>query len=183
MPLDLKAAELTLLVCDTRVARGLAATGYNDRRAACERAAATLGVSLLRDAQIDNLSRLTGVELKRARHVITENARVLAATVALEANDFVELGRLMYESHQSLRDDYEVSSPELDAFVEVAKGFDALGARLTGAGFGGCAIALVDGDEVPALEAGVRQRFSTRGFKPPAFYAILPCTGAEVVIG
>ena len=121
VPLDLEAAGLALVVCDTRVERGLADTGYNDRRATCERAAQMLGVEELRDATEGDLDLLSGAELKRARHVISENARVLEAVEALRDRDFDEFGRLMYASHASLRDDYEVSTPELDTFVETAK--------------------------------------------------------------
>ncbi len=120
VPLDLEAAGLALIVCDTRVERGLADTGYNDRRATCERAAQMLGVEELRDATEGDLDLLSGAELKRARHVVSENARVLEAVEALRDRDFDEFGRLMYASHASLRDDYEVSTPELDTFVETA---------------------------------------------------------------
>ena len=151
VPLDLAAAGLALVVCDTRVERGLADTGYNDSRATCERAARTLGIEELRDATEEDLALLSGAELKRARHVVTENARVLEAVEALEDDDFDEFGRLMYASHASLRDDYEVSTPELDTFVETAEEQGATGARLTGAGFGGCAIALVPEAKTAAI--------------------------------
>src|SRR3712207_3656186 len=147
VPLDLEGAGLALLVCDTRVERGLVDTGYNDRRAACERAARALGVELLRDANEEDLSRLSGEELKRARHIVTENQRVLEAVEALRRGDSRELGRLMYASHASMNDDFEISTRELDAFVETAESIGALGARLTGAGFGGSAIALVEAGE------------------------------------
>ena len=180
VPLDLEAAGLALLVCDTRVERGLADTGYNDRRAACERAARTLGVEQLRDAGIENLSRLSGEELRRARHIVTENARVLEAVEALRAEDFRELGRLMYQSHASMRDDFEISTRELDAFVELSEATGALGARLTGAGFGGCAIALVHTEETGALSRAGRETFAGRGFEDPLFYEFVPAAGAEV---
>jgi galactokinase len=180
--LDLDRTGLTLFVCDTRVERSLATTGYNDRRAACERAAARLGVPELRDARVEDLSRLTGDELKRARHVVTENARVLAAARALERDDLKELGALMYASHASLRDDYEVSTPELDAFVDVARETGTLGARLTGAGFGGCAIALIDRWRVGDLEEKVAADFGERGFVEPSFYRFTPAAGAELTV-
>jgi galactokinase len=179
--LDLKEAGLTLLVCDTRVERGLADTGYNDRRTTCERAARTLGVEQLRDARKGDLQRLSGEELKRARHIVLENDRVLKAVEALRAEDFPKLGRLMYASHASMRDDFEISTPELDTFVELAKRSGAPGARLTGAGFGGCAIALVQDDEAEALTRDVLRVFAERGFKEPAFYEFLPAAGAEVL--
>jgi galactokinase len=180
VPLDLEKVNLTLLVCDTRVERGLADTGYNDRRAACERAARTLGVEQLRDAGEGDLWQLSGEDLKRARHIVTENARVLEATDALRAEDFPELGRLMYASHASMRDDFEISTRELDAFVELAEAAGAPGARLTGAGFGGCAIALVHTEEADALARNVTREFARRGFEEPLFYEFVASAGAEV---
>jgi len=180
VPLDLTQAGLTLVVCDTRVERGLADTGYNDRRATCERAASTLGLDLLRDATEGDLDLLSGAELKRARHVVTENIRVLEAVEALENTDFGAFGRLMYASHASLRDDFEVSTPELDTFVETAEVHGAIGARLTGAGFGGCAIALVPENETTTVTNAARQAFSEREFNDPAFYEFVPAAGAEL---
>ena len=180
IPLDLEAAGLTLVVCDTRVERGLADTGYNDRRATCERAAKMLGVAELRDATEGDLDLLSGAELTRARHVISENTRVLEAVEALRDKNFDEFGHLMYASHASLRDDYEVSTPELDTFVETAEQQGARGARLTGAGFGGCAIALVSEDETAALTNACEQAFAERGFEEPALYEFAPAAGAEL---
>ena len=180
VPLDLEGAGLALAVCDTRVERGLADTGYNERRAACERAARALGVEELRDATEEDLGRLSGEELMRARHVVSENARVLRAVEALREANFAAFGRLMYASHASLRDDYEVSTPELDAFVELAEEGGATGARLTGAGFGGCAIALVRTGETGVLAERCRQTFAERGFEEPAFYEFVPAAGAEL---
>jgi len=181
IPLAVAEAGLTLFVCDTRVSRELGATGYNERRLACERAAYTLGVKELRDAHLEDLDKLSGEERKRARHVITENARVLQAVQALQRQDFGEFGRLMYASHRSLRDDYEVSTQELDAFVEIAIQSSALGARLTGAGFGGCALALVRSEEVGVLVRKVHHSFEARGFKQPECFSFQPAPGAEVV--
>ena len=183
VPLDLQAAGLALVVCDTRVERGLADTGYNDRRTTCERAAKMLGIEELRDATEGDLDLLSGAELMRARHVISENARVLEAVEALRDGDFDEFGRLMYASHASLRDDYEVSTPELDTFVETAEQNGARGARLTGAGFGGCAIALVPEDETAALTNACEQAFARNGFEEPAFYEFVPAAGAEIATG
>jgi galactokinase len=180
VPLDLTAAGLALLVCDTRVERGLAETGYNDRRGGCERAARTLGIEFLRDAGNEDLDRLSGEELKRARHIVSENARVLEAVEALNRGDFDGFGRLMYASHASLREDYEVSTPELDAFVEVAKEHGATGARLTGAGFGGCAIALVPAGLTGEVAEACGRAFAEAGFEEPAFYEFVPAAGAEV---
>lgn len=180
VPLDLTGAGLVLFVCDTQVSRELGATGYNARRQTCEQAARTLGIKELRDADLQDLDKLSGEELKRARHVVTENARVLEAVEALRRHDFVEFGQLMYASHQSLRDDYEVSTPELDSFVELARQSGAVGARLTGAGFGGCAIALIKREDTEMLAHTVLQNFAARGFKQPVFYSFQPSAGAEV---
>jgi galactokinase len=181
VPLDLEAAGLALIVCDTRVERGLADTGYNDRRTTCEHAASKLGVEYLRDATEGDLDLLSGAELKRARHVITENARVLEAVEALEDKNFDEFGRLMYASHASLRDDYEVSTPELDTFVEAAEQHGATGARLTGAGFGGCAIALVSETETEKFTDACEQTFAEHEFAEPVFYQFVAAAGAELV--
>jgi len=183
VPLDLDRAGLSLLVCDTRVKRELARTSaYNERRQVCERAARTLGISQLRDARPGDLDRLTGEERTRARHVISENARVLEAAAALRGRqDFATFGRLMYASHASLRDDYEVSTPELDTFVGVAAETGAVGARLTGAGFGGCAIALIASDRAETLSGAATERFAACGFATPACYTSHPSAGAEVV--
>jgi galactokinase len=180
VPLDLEKVNLTLLVCDTRVERGLADTGYNDRRTACERAARTLGVKQLRDAGEGVLWQLSGEELMQARHIVTENARVLEAAEAVRSGKFPELGRLMYASHASMRDDFEISTRELDAFVELAEAAGAAGARLTGAGFGGCAIALVRTGEAGILARNVAREFAQRGFEEPVFYEFVPSAGAEV---
>jgi galactokinase len=180
VPLDLPAAGLALVVCDTRVERGLADTGYNDRRSTCESAASTLGIEELREATEEDLERLSGEELKRARHVISENARVLEAVEALSNKDFTHFGHLMYASHASLRDDYEVSTPELDTFVETAKEHGATGARLTGAGFGGCAIALVPESQSDNIKQACQRNFAEANFEKPAFYAFVPAAGAEL---
>ena len=126
------------------------------------------------------MTLLSGDELKRARHVVTENARVLEAVEALEDNDFDAFGRLMYASHASLRDDYEVSTQELDTFVQTAEQQGAKGARLTGAGFGGCAIALVPETKTAALTKACEHTFAEQEFEKPAFYEFIPATGAEL---
>jgi galactokinase len=180
VPLDLAAAGLALVVCDTLVVRGLADTGYNDRRATCERAARTLGVEELRDAMEGDLNLLSGEELKRARHVVSENARVLEAVEALGNGDFDEFGRLMYGSHASLREDYEASTPELDTFVATAKEHGATGARLTGAGFGGCAIALVPEGRTDEVTNACAEAFAEREFEEPEFYEFVLASGAEL---
>lgn len=183
VPLEIESAGITLLVCDTRVQRGLADTGYNERRQTCEKVAQSLRFEDLRDAGEEDLATLSGTGLKRARHVVSENTRVIEAERALAEDDFVRFGRLMYESHSSLRDDYEVSVPELDTFVEAAEEVGALGARLTGAGFGGCAISLVTAEKVDNLVESTRSRYKEQGFKEPSFYRFLPAAGAQIVYG
>ncbi len=181
VPLDLEAAGLSLVVCDTRVKRQLAATEYNERRATCAWAAEALGIAQLRDATPSDLSRLTGEELRYARHVVGENARVLAGVAALRLQDFAAFGELMWASHESLRNDYAVSTPELDTFVTHAGRAGALGARLTGAGFGGCAIALIGRGKIGVLTESVNAAFAQQGYAAPAWYEFSPAAGAEVV--
>lgn len=182
VPLDLSAASLSLLVCDTRVKRQLTATrDYNERRTTCARAAQALGLAQLRDATSEDLARLSGEELRYARHVVGENARVLAGVEALRRRDFAAFGELMWVSHASLRDDYAVSTPELDAFVTLARLAGALGARLTGAGFGGCAIALIESGKVRALTESVASAFVRQAYHAPVWYEFSPAAGAEVV--
>jgi galactokinase len=126
--------------------RTLAGSEYAQRRAACELAAKQLGVPALRDATFDQVS-----DDPLARHVVTENARVLATADALRAGDVEALGSLLLESHASLRDDFRVSTPELDLLVELSTQAGAHGARLTGAGFGGCVVALAPNRAVDSL--------------------------------
>jgi galactokinase len=183
VPLPLEAAGLCLVVIDTRAGHRLVDGAYADRRAACRAAAAVLGVPALRDATPALLERyataLGDPGLRRARHVVTENARVLAAVELLRAGDLDRLGPLLAASHASLRDDYEVSSPELDTAVEAAVAAGAVGARMTGAGFGGSAIALVE----TALSGRVADRaggaFAAAGFGPPQVTAVVPSDGAR----
>ncbi len=161
--------EITLAVYDTRVPHTLATSGYNERRSQCEQAVALLApivqretpgrvVESLRDVTPTDLARhgaaLPDIPLRRARHIVSENARVLAAVAALRAGDAATLGALIYASHASLRDDYAVSCAELDAVVEIARTVPGVvGARMMGAGFGGNVLALVCRAALPALEA------------------------------
>jgi galactokinase len=139
--------QLSIVLCDTGKPRALTDSAYNERRSQCEEASRILGVPMLRDATLEMLERakeqMPDVIYRRARHVITENARCLEFADALERADFAELGRLMRQSHESLRDDYEVSCRELDAMAEAAwSSPGCVGARMTGAGFGGACVAL-----------------------------------------
>jgi galactokinase len=183
VPLPLEAAGLRLVVVDTRAGHRLVDGAYADRRAACEAAAATLGVPALRDAtreQVEAAADALGEEgLRRARHVVSENARVLEAVRLLRAGELERLGPLLAASHASLRDDYEVSSPELDTAVEAAVAAGAVGARMTGAGFGGSALALARADLVGRIDERVRAAFAAAGFGPPAVAAVVPSDGAR----
>jgi galactokinase len=154
---------IAVVVVDSKVARRLAETPYNRRREECAEAARTLGVPSLRDATPEMLSRLSGDLLKRARHVVTENARVLAASEALRTGDLARLGALMAESHASMRDDFEASAPEIDLLVELAQQADGvIGARVTGAGWGGCTVNLVHQDAVDTFAVQVTDAYTRR---------------------
>jgi galactokinase len=153
-----------IVVIDSRVRRDLSTSAYNERRMQCEDAARVLGVASLREAGLDLLTErrrdLGDVTFRRARHVITENARVLSAADALEAGDFVRVGRLFGESHESLRSDYEVSHPQLDELVRIACGTSGVyGARLTGAGFGGCTVQVVDAGRAEAAATEIAEGY------------------------
>jgi galactokinase len=183
VPLPLEAAGLCLVVIDTRAGHRLIDGAYADRRAACEAAAATLGVPALRDAtptQVEAAADALGEEgLRRAWHVVTENARVLEAVRLLRAGELERLGPLLAASHASLRDDYEVSSPELDTAVEAAVTAGAVGARMTGAGFGGSALALARADLVDRIDGQVQAAFAAAGFGPPSVATVVPSDGAR----
>ena len=186
VPFDLggRGGGHVVLVTDTRAAHALNDGQYEDRRRASEAAARALGVETLRDVDShhldDALARLDDeVQVRRARHVVTEIARVEAAVEALEAGDLPALGRLFDASHASLRDDYEVSCLELDVSVEAAREAGALGARMTGGGFGGSSIALVPADRVAAVEEAVAAAFAERGLTPPRSFTVTPGSAAQ----
>jgi galactokinase len=155
--------DSAVLVLDSGIARTLADSGYNERRAECERAARRLGVASLRDvSDVASLDRLPEALRRRARHVVTENARVLAA---VDSGDAHEFGRLMNASHASLRDDYEVSVPALDRLVELLQEHpEVYGARLTGAGFGGACVALCRPAALRAVAQAVIDDYAEEGY-------------------
>jgi galactokinase len=160
----------TLLVIDTRAQHALAGGEYAERRDRCDAAALELGVEHLARADVEQVDLLTDpVTRRRARHVVSEQARIVAAEAALVGEDWTELGRLMTASHVSLRDDYEVSCPELDVAVAAAIGVGALGARMTGGGFGGSAIALVPPGLDDAVREAVLSAYTLQGWAPPRF--------------
>ena len=185
IPVNFSAASLKLLIIDTQAHHALIDGGYAERRSQCESAAKTIGVKSLRDIDISllesNSKKLSALELKRARHVVHEINRVNEAVVALERNDFVTLGKLISESHNSLRDDYNVSAPELDLAVAVAIKHGALGARMVGGGFGGSAIALIKEEDAGIVASQIEKAFKESGFKPPRFFDSLPSQGARVL--
>src|SRR5690606_8065858 len=156
VPFDPAAAGLALLVIDSRTPHQHTENEYAQRRAACEAAAASLGIPALRD--VDDLdaalARLDDdVTRRRVRHVVTENRRVLSTVDALRAGDWSTVGRLFTASHSSMRDDYEITVPTVDLAVEVALRCGALGARMTGGGFGGCVLALVRATSVETVRS------------------------------
>ncbi|MEU2390525.1 galactokinase [Streptomyces sp. NPDC007369] len=187
IPFDCAAAGLRLLVIDTRVQHDLADGAYAERRASCHAAAAALGLPALRDlpyAELDRaLGRLGDPALRRrVRHVVTENERVVRVEELLRAGRLREAGPLLTEGHASLRDDYEVSCPELDLAVATARAAGAYGARMTGGGFGGSALALIDADAEPAVTRAVTEAFARAGYRPPRITAAEPSAGAHRVL-
>ncbi len=173
---------VVVAVMDTGTRRVLAEAAYGERRASCERAASALGVAALRDATLELVATLDDpTDRRRALHVVTEDQRTLAAVDAMRSGDIVGLGRLMNESHASLRDDFEVSGPGLDAIVEVALGAPGcLGARMTGGGFAGCAVALVRTDDAAAFERHVIERYAYDGHTA-RIWLCEPAAGASII--
>jgi len=183
--------NVRLVVCNTMVKHELAASEYNARRAECEESVRLLARELpevrsLRDVTIEDLER-TGGELpevirKRSRHIVSENARVVAAAAALQREDLKTFGELMGESHRSLRDDYEVSCEELDLMVNIAnQAAGVFGARMTGGGFGGCTINLVAADSVDIFKQTVASGYAQATGRVPEIYVCTPAQGAERV--
>lgn len=178
IPFDLAPVGLTLLVVDTKAPHRLVDGEYAARRRDCHRAAELLGVPALRDldgAEQDLPERLA----RRVRHVVAENARVARVADLLRADRIREIGPLLTESHASLRDDYEVTVPELDVAVEALVAAGALGARMTGGGFGGCVIALVEEAAVEACTTAVLEAFAGRGFAKPECWTAVAAAGAR----
>ncbi|MFG3442969.1 galactokinase [Nonomuraea sp. NPDC047897] len=181
IPLDLAAHGLRILIIDTQVHHEHAGGEYAKRRAECESAARKLGVAALRDVTdlAGALERLRGDERRRTMHVVTENHRVEALVGLLRAGAVTEIGALLNASHLSLRDQYEVSSPELDVAVEAALRGGARGARMTGGGFGGSAIALVAEDRLDGVKESVAAAYAERSWKAPRFLPAVPGPGAR----
>jgi galactokinase len=177
VPFDLDAHGLALLVMDTKAEHALVDGQYAERRTSCEDAARELGVSSLREVPPDDLdARLAALSTdllrRRARHIVTEIVRVEDTVAALRRNDFRAVGELFLASHASMRDDFEISVPELDTAVEAAVTAGALGARMTGGGFGGSAIALVPIEAAEAARTAVEAAFAERGFHAPHCFVV-----------
>jgi galactokinase len=184
VPLDPDRHGLMVLVVDTRAPHRLVDGEYADRRRSCEEAAAALGVPTLRDVPLAGLdaalARLADdTQRRRVRHVVTENQRVLDTVRLLRAGQPAGIGPLLSASHASLREDFEVTAPHLDVAVQAALDAGALGARMTGGGFGGCALALVRSGAAEQVRSAVRQAYAEHGFDPPAFFAVTPSAGAH----
>jgi galactokinase len=184
VPLGLGAEELEVLVIDTRVSHDHATGGYAARRSSCELAAATMGVESLRDLTPADLPRmqeaLDDETFRRARHIVTENDRVEETVRRLETDGPRSIGDLLDASHVSMRDDFEISVPELDLAVEVSQATGAVGARMTGGGFGGSALALVPRALRPALEAAILKAFAEQHFRRPDLFVVQPSAGATM---
>jgi galactokinase len=184
VPMDLASSDLELLIIDTQAHHALVDGGYAERRAACESAAGKLGKSM-RDLSITELeankSKLTETEYRRAHHAVTEIARVLECVSALENKDFEKVGELINKSHVSLRDDYNVSCPELDTAVDASLSAGAIGSRMVGGGFGGSAIALIKITNIDKTKSAVTKAFIEKGYKAPRFFESLPSEGAEIL--
>jgi galactokinase len=181
VPLPLDDAGLTLLVMDTRVSHTLTDGSYGDRRSECATAAESLGLGSLSDAGLDQVEDLDDAVLRRrARHVVTENQRVRDAVAALGDQDWRSLSALLDDSHVSMRDDFEISCVELDLAVGVAREAGALGARMTGGGFGGSAVALVPADRVKVVEDAVTAAFAAAHLTLPAYLVATPGDAARV---
>jgi galactokinase len=178
-------AGASVVVLDTATRRGLVDSAYNERREQCEAAARYFGVPALRDVSVADFEArgagLDPVTRRRARHVVTENARTLEAVDAMRAGDLARLGALMNASHESLRNDFEVTNDALDTIVDIARSAAGChGARMTGAGFGGCAVALVDSPHAAAFVALVTERYQTATGRVPHCYVCHAADGASV---
>ena len=183
--------NLSIVVCDTKIKHELAASEYNLRRQQCEQGVEILKndlphITALRDVSIEDFRRyesaLPDLIRRRCRHVITENARTLEAAHCLQQGNLSKMGQLMYQSHQSLRDDYEVSCRELDILVDIAAKCDGvLGARMTGGGFGGCTVNLVDSEKVEEFCDTVLQYYPQYTKLTPTIYVVDTDDGASEI--
>lgn len=183
VPLGLADKGLVVAVMDTRVSHRHSDGGYRSRREACEKGASIMGVESLRELSVDDLSlaeqNLDDVTFRRCRHVVTENQRVLEAVSALKSGNMPKLGQLLLESHASMRDDFEISIEELDTAVDVAMSVGAIGSRMTGGGFGGAAIAVIEESKLEALSNQCKKVFAEKGYAEPNIFSVSPSEGAR----
>ncbi|MCM3522982.1 galactokinase [Curtobacterium sp. P97] len=181
--LALEANGLEVLVIDTRVQHAHATGGYKARRDSCERGAAAMGVEALRDVAVEDLPRaqelLDDETFRRVRHIVTEDQRVLDTVRTLREQGPRAIGEMLVASHASMRDDFEISVPELDLAVETAMAHGAVGARMTGGGFGGAAIALVDREARGAITDAVTSAFASAGYREPTVFTVHAAQGAR----
>jgi galactokinase len=181
--LGLTKNHLVIAVIDTKVAHRHSDGGYRSRRDSCELGAKILGVKSLRELSLSDLpraqSQLDDLTYRRVKHIITENQRVLDSVSALREGNLAPLGRLLLESHASMRDDFEISVPELDLAVETAMTVGAIGSRMTGGGFGGAAIALISESKLGELEIACKKAFAANDYAEPNIFAVVPSEGAR----
>ena len=184
VPFDLTPDALAILVIDTMAHHELVDGGYKERRGTCHRTLRQLGFASMRDLDLNQLelfaNSLDPVGFRRMRHALTEISRVHEMVSALQERDFPKVGAILDASHASLRDDYEVSCPELDLAVEIAKSSGALGARMVGGGFGGSAIALIESAKISQAEAAITSGFRERGFALPRFFIATAEEGSRI---
>jgi galactokinase len=182
IPFDLTGQGKAILIIDSKTPHSHADGEYANRRATCEASARALGVGALRDVAIDDLdralARLDGVAGRRVRHVVTENQRVLDTVDLLRAGDVAGIGPLLTASHVSMRDDYEITVPRVDLIVETALANGAHGARMTGGGFGGCVLALIDADRAEAVAGAVAGAFDKARYGTPEWFVARASEGA-----
>ncbi|PRA11594.1 galactokinase [Arthrobacter sp. MYb211] len=180
VPLPLLEQDAVVLVIDTKVEHSHVDGGYAARRDSCEQAAAGLGVASLRE--VSSVAELEALEdplvRRRAKHIVTENQRVLDTVRVLREGNLKAVGKLLYQSHESMRDDYEISSVELDVAVEAAMAAGAIGARMTGGGFGGSAIALISVQQIAPVSQAVETAYERAGYARPAIFTVIADEGA-----
>jgi galactokinase len=182
---DPDASDIALLLINSRAPHQHAGGEYASRRASCERAAADLGVSSLREVQATGVAVLTSVadpvDARRARHILTDNQRVLDTVVALEKLDFTAIGGLFNASQASMRDDFEITTDHIDLIADIAVEAGALGARMTGGGFGGCVIALAPLDKAGRIADAIRKAVADAGYNPPTISRTRAGQGAALL--
>lgn len=183
VPLHLEENNLALLIIDTRVEHAHATGGYASRRASCEQGAAAMGVKLLSELSVDDLpelqTRVDDETFRRSRHILTENQRVLDTVEALRTKGPLAIGEQLCAGHASMRDDFEISVPEMDLAVDTAMAHGAIGARLTGGGFGGSMVGLVHERDVESISVAIASAFAAAGYTAPHAFTVHAASGAR----